>query len=275
MPKRTTRNSNTADGSDLPAETPKFKRQKMSVEEIAKIQPVPEVLRPNLDILFVGINPGVISGQKQLHFGNPQNYFWRGMYQSGLIPDEIQPEDGHMIHERWNMSIVNLVQRTTPSTSDLSRREMRNAVPDLCRKITTCRPKVVCFVGKGIYEAFIGSSSGFDLGLQLEVYDLESSETMQHPPLRQQLDGSGEIQCAGQSLPPAFAYLFVMPSTSGRAATYRNADKLQYFRQLKYVRDCVQSAAAAAERGTAPPQIDHGHLDSLMPRQVKSKYFTQ
>ncbi|KAJ2395552.1 uracil DNA N-glycosylase Thp1, partial [Coemansia sp. RSA 2559] len=106
MPKRTTRNSNTADRSDLPAETTKFKRQKMSVEEIAKIQPVPEVLRPNLDILFVGINPGVISGQKQLHFGNPQNYFWRGMYQSGLIPDEIQPEDGHMIHERWNMSIV-------------------------------------------------------------------------------------------------------------------------------------------------------------------------
>ncbi|KAJ1665443.1 hypothetical protein EV178_003230 [Coemansia sp. RSA 1646] len=274
MPMRRSRSIGFANDSDLSTETAKPKKQRLSEEDIAKIQPIPEVLRSNLDVLFVGINPGVISGQKQLHFGNPQNYFWRGLYQSGLIPDEIQPEDGHMLHERWNMSIVNLVQRTTPSTSDLSRREMRDAVPELCRKISASQPKVVCFVGKGIYGAFVGSSSGFDLGLQPDVYDLESSSTpgeIQQPPLRQQLSRPDEIQRSALSLLPSFAYVFVMPSTSGRAAAYRNSDKLQYFRQLKYVRDCAQSAA---EAGTAP-QIDHAYLDSLDPRQAKSKYFSK
>ncbi|KAJ1995622.1 uracil DNA N-glycosylase Thp1 [Coemansia spiralis] len=275
----------------------KTKRPKPSSEEIAMFPPIPEVLRPNLDVLFVGINPGVISGQKQLHFGNPQNYFWRGLYQSGLIPEEIQPEDGHMLQEKWNMSIVNLVQRTTPSASDLSRKEMRDAVPELCRKISSNPPKIVCFVGKGIFEAFVKGAK-FELGLQPEVYDLDLSTGNKHdkqppsispeaplldePPLRLP-DPNGMVQCAlpaasssyssqnAQPLNPSFAYLFVLPSTSGRAATYSVSDKLQYMKQLKYVRDCAISAACS---GTAPA-IDHSYLDSLNPRKVTSKYFSE
>ncbi|KAJ2664909.1 uracil DNA N-glycosylase Thp1 [Coemansia sp. RSA 1200] len=284
MPKRSSRGSESAIGSELrsKASTPKAaavaapKRQKRpSPDEIAGFQPIPEILRPNLDLLFVGINPGVVSGQKQLHFGNPQNYFWRGLYQSELVPEEMRPEDGSMLSQRWNMSIVNLVQRTTPSTSDLSRKEMREAVPELCRKISTCRPKIICFVGKGIYEAFVGYLR-FDLGLQPEVYDLDCkrdlTQQQQLPPLRQ-LSSSDEIQCAGtQPAIPSFAYIFVMPSTSGRAAAYRITDKLQYFRQLKHVRDCAVDAAA---QGVAP-SIDHDLLDSLDPRQVvRSTYFSQ
>ncbi|KAJ2525889.1 hypothetical protein IWW43_006617, partial [Coemansia sp. RSA 1935] len=87
------------------------------------------------------------------------------LFQSGLIPEAIQPEDGHRLAAEWNMSIVNLVQRTTPSTSDLSRQEMRDAVPELCRKISANPPRVICFVGKGIYEIFVGSSK-ITLGLQ-------------------------------------------------------------------------------------------------------------
>ncbi|KAJ2492685.1 uracil DNA N-glycosylase Thp1 [Coemansia sp. RSA 2049] len=288
MPKRSSRGPDSAIGSELQtkAPTPKVssasspKRQKRpSPDEIAGFQPIPELLRPNLDVLFVGINPGVVSGQKQLHFGNPQNYFWRGLYQSGLVPEEMRPEDGSMLSQRWNMSIVNLVQRTTPSTSDLSRKEMREAVPELCRKIRTCCPKIICFVGKGIYEAFVGYLR-FDLGLQPEVYDLDckcdltqnQQQQQQLPPLRQ-LSSSDEIQCAGtQPAIPSFAYIFVMPSTSGRAAAYRIADKLQYFRQLKHVRDCAVDAAA---QGVAP-SINHDLLDSLDPRQVvRSTYFSQ
>ncbi|KAJ2549100.1 uracil DNA N-glycosylase Thp1 [Coemansia sp. RSA 1933] len=252
------------------------KRQRPSPEDIASFQPIPEVLQPNLDILFVGINPGVVSGQRQLHFGNPQNYFWKGLYHSGLIPEEIRPEDGHLIHQKWNMSIVNLVQRTTPSASDLTRKEMRDAVPALCCKISTACPKIVCFVGKGIYGAFINRSTGYELGLQPEVYDLTTHldhKVFQHPPLRLQQQQQ-QIQCDAPPGSPSFAYLFVMPSTSGRAAAYRNSDKLQYFRQLEYIRCCSKSAAA----DHTAPQIDYNYLDSLLPqkRQVKtSKYFSK
>ncbi|KAJ2491798.1 uracil DNA N-glycosylase Thp1 [Coemansia sp. RSA 2050] len=250
--------SNPATAS--PATNAPPKRSKPTPAELAQLPPIPEVLRPHLDILFVGINPGVVSGQKQLHFGNPQNFFWKGLYQSSLILQSIAPEDGHKLWSTWNMSIVNLVQRTTPSTSDLSRQEMRDAVPDLCRKILECKPKVVCFVGIGIYEVFAAQPKPTP-GLQPVVYDLSGSDTG-HPPMRPlalnevpNSDGSSQ-----------FAYLFVMPSTSGRTTTYQNPEKLMYFRQLKYIRDCVTHSP--------PRPIDDSALADIGP-QNKSRYFKQ
>ncbi|KAJ2498882.1 hypothetical protein GGH96_003958 [Coemansia sp. RSA 1972] len=228
------------------------RRHQLTAQELQQLAPIPETLRPGLDVLFVGINPGVVSGVKQLHFGNPQNFFWPGLFQSGLIPEAIQPEDGHRLAAEWNMSIVNLVQRTTPSTSDLSGQEMRDAVPELCRKISANPPHIICFVGKGIYEIFVGSSK-ITLGLQDSVYDLDALLDGSHgPPLRQR--GSIDQSSA--------AYLFVMPSTSGRTAAYQNPVKLQYFQQLKYVRDCATSAST----------VNDEHLDTIGP-QTRSKYF--
>ncbi|KAJ2442409.1 uracil DNA N-glycosylase Thp1 [Coemansia sp. RSA 2424] len=227
--------------------------------EIAQLAPIPEILHPNLDILFVGINPGVVSGQKQLHFGNPQNFFWKGLFQSQLIPQNIPPKDGHLLWTNWNMSIVNLVQRTTPSTSDLSRQEMRDAVPDLCQKISSNVPKVVCFVGIGIYEIFAGQTKPTP-GLQPVVYDFGAS--VESPSLRPL--ALGETRSSNDL--PKFAYLFVMPSTSGRTTTYQNPEKLMYFKQLKYVRDCV------AQEPSRP--IDPGALADLGPPTV-SRYFKQ
>ncbi|KAJ1831012.1 hypothetical protein LPJ70_006799, partial [Coemansia sp. RSA 2708] len=73
-----------------PPATPKRRsqaRRQPTAQELSELAPIPETLRPGLDVLFVGINPGVVSGQKQLHFGNPQNYFWKGLFESELIPE--------------------------------------------------------------------------------------------------------------------------------------------------------------------------------------------
>ncbi|KAJ2006201.1 uracil DNA N-glycosylase Thp1 [Coemansia sp. RSA 2322] len=218
-----------------------------------------------------------MSGQKQLHFGNPQNYFWKGLFQSGLIPRSIAPEEGHLLWTSWNMSIVNLVQRTTPSASDLSRQEMRDAVPDLCRKISESAPRIVCFVGIGIYATFAAQSNTTP-GLQPVVYSLEpaasgadkstaTSSNAQQPPLQPLTPDKTAHQGMLGARPP-FAYLFVMPSTSGRTTTYQNRDKLMFLKQLKYVRDCV----APASPESPPRPIDHDVLDDLGPK-TRSKYF--
>ncbi|KAJ1962463.1 uracil DNA N-glycosylase Thp1 [Dipsacomyces acuminosporus] len=238
--------------------------KKPTEEEIASFQPIPETIRPNLDILFVGINPGIVSGQKQLHFGNPQNFFWKGLYQSGLIPEEIPPEEGWKLWSKWNMSIVNMVQRTTASTSDLSRREMREAVPELCRKISQNPPKIVCFLGKGIYENFAAKSK-FELGLQSEVFEFGDQAAV--PPLRPLGPAETHLaESAGESTLPKFAYVFAMPSTSGRTASCQNPVKLLYFKQLKYIRDCVQGPGAR--------EIDYDELCRIGP-QTRSKHFSK
>ncbi|KAJ1811665.1 uracil DNA N-glycosylase Thp1 [Coemansia sp. RSA 2599] len=236
----------------------KARRARPSDEELAKLPPIPESIRPGLDVLFVGINPGVMSGQKQLHFGNPSNYFWRGLHESGLIPEPIPPEKGHMLFSEWNMSIVNLVQRTTPSTSDLSICEMREAVPELCRKISSSAPRIICFVGLGIYKVF-ASQATVQPGLQHDMYDYEDHALV---------DPSSSSRDNRKTPLAGRGYIFVMPSTSGRTSTYQNPEKLAYFRQLKYLRDCV-----AAVPKSSSPDIDHAVLESLGP-QTRSKYFS-
>ncbi|KAJ2795879.1 uracil DNA N-glycosylase Thp1 [Coemansia guatemalensis] len=248
-----------------PAKTP---------HDLSQLKPIPETLRPGLDIIFVGINPGIMSGLKQLHFGNPRNFFWKGLFQSSLIPRPISPEEGHLLWDEWNMTIVNLVQRTTSSTSDLTRQEMRDAVPELCRKISANPPKILCFVGKGIYEAFVDAKRS-TLGLQDDVYDLRCAPPSEpHPPLCS-LEQCVAEPAKEQHRPapllsgdhrPAFAHIFVMPSTSGRTAAYQNPEKLLYFKQLKYIRDCVTGAEGNRV-------IDREHLQEIGPTTT-SKYFS-
>ncbi|KAJ2778698.1 hypothetical protein H4R18_004449 [Coemansia javaensis] len=225
---------------------------------LAQLPPIPEVLRPGLDILFVGLNPGAMSGMRQLHFGNPQNYFWRGLHDAALVPRVLRPDEGHLLWDEWNMSIVNLVQRTTRSSVDLPWAEMRAAVPDLCRKLHANPPRIVCFVGKGIYQAFVARRRyPIDMGLQAGVLCLAGPEPQPQPqPQLRPLP-------TGARLPHGCAYVFVMPSTSGRTAAYTPDDKRRYFEQLGYVHRCAAEGAP----------IDHDRLEALGP-QTRSRFFT-
>jgi hypothetical protein len=46
---------------------------------------------------------------------------------------------------------INLVDRPSTSQADLSAQEMASSVPVLLSKITRFRPRVACFIGKGIW----------------------------------------------------------------------------------------------------------------------------
>ena len=45
---------------------------------------VPDVLAPDLRIVFVGINPGRVSAEAAAHFANPRNDFWRLLHAAQL-----------------------------------------------------------------------------------------------------------------------------------------------------------------------------------------------
>ena len=40
-----------------------------------------------VDILFVGINPGLMSAFRGHHYAGPGNHFWPCMVGAGLVPD--------------------------------------------------------------------------------------------------------------------------------------------------------------------------------------------
>lgn len=62
----------------------KVKKQKLESEET---EDVPDYLKNDLDIIFVGFNPGVRSGALGHHYAGRNNQFYNLLYESGLSKD--------------------------------------------------------------------------------------------------------------------------------------------------------------------------------------------
>jgi len=116
---------------------------------------VPDFLRPGLKIVFVGFNPGIRSGETGHHFANPSNRFWKILYEAGLTPRKYAPEEAGQLLE-FGLGLTNIVARTTRAASDIKREEFSEGREQLMRKLEHFRPQVVCFVGKGVYQAYSG-----------------------------------------------------------------------------------------------------------------------
>ena len=169
---------------------------------------LPDYLRANLDLVIVGINPGIKSAATGHHYAGPGNHFWPLLHEAGLVSEPLTYADDARVLE-WNIGLTNMVDRASPSISDLSLDELRRGAKALERKLLRCRPRVVCFNGKRIYEVFSGGPCAFG----------------------RQPDRIGD------------AIVYVMPSTSARTASYQRADKLRFFIEL---RELVRGARAPA-----------------------------
>ena len=65
----------------------------MPGERVATTAPsaVPDVLGPELEVVFCGINPGRFSAEAAAHFANPRNDFWRLLHEAGFTPRLYDP----------------------------------------------------------------------------------------------------------------------------------------------------------------------------------------
>jgi TDG/mug DNA glycosylase family protein len=169
---------------------------------------LPDYLRPDLDLVIVGINPGTKSAAAGRHYAGPGNHFWPLLFESGLVSEPLTHAEDQRVLE-WSIGLTNMVDRATPSLSDLSLDELRAGAKNVECKLLRFRPRTVCFNGKRIYEVFAGHPCA--LGVQSE-----------------RIGG---------------ATAYVMPSTSARAAAYQRADKLRFFIEL---RDLVRSVRGRA-----------------------------
>ncbi|MDR6554501.1 mismatch-specific DNA-glycosylase [Paenibacillus qinlingensis] len=108
-----------------------------------------------LQILFVGYNPSIRSGETGHHYANPSNRFYRILLQAGLTPRLYKPqEDGDLLQIGYGFT--NIVARPSLTAAEITAEEYREGRRILKEKIEHFRPKVVCFVGKGVYEQYSG-----------------------------------------------------------------------------------------------------------------------
>lgn len=109
------------------------------------------MIAPDLDVLFCGINPGLYSGATGHHFARPGNRFWPALHASGFTPRTLHPWEERELLD-YGLGITNMVARTTPVATELTRDEYIAGRRRLERKVRKYRPRWLGVVGIAAYR---------------------------------------------------------------------------------------------------------------------------
>lgn len=127
-----------------------------------------DIIAPNLDVIFCGINPGLKSSNDGHHFSGRSNRFWKVLHQSGFTPYEIEAVNDTVILD-FGCGLTTAVARATSRADELSKEEFDDALETFTNKIKEFQPQYVAFLGKAAYKAF-SKKKEIPWGLQQEDF---------------------------------------------------------------------------------------------------------
>lgn len=157
---------------------------------------LPDVLAPNLAIVFCGTAVSNVSARRGAYYAGPGNAFWPTLFAVGLTPRLLQPEEFREVLS-CGLGLTDLVKAVSGVDSQLNDEHFDR--DRLRATILRYGPKIVAFTSKRAGSEFLGRPVKY--GLQ--------SETV----------GS--------------AMLFVLPSPSGAARRWWDVSPWQELAQLR------------------------------------------
>ncbi len=160
---------------------------------------LPDIIAPELRVLFCGINPGLYTAAVQQHFGRPGNRFWPTLHRAGFTPRLFHPSEQYELLE-LGLGITNVVARATAAAAELSHDEFVEGGKILARKVKRFAPRYLAIVGIGAYRTAFDRPKA-KMGLQEETI--------------------GETR------------IWVLPNPSGLNANYQPAQLVQLFAELR------------------------------------------
>ena len=174
----------------------------------ANVRSLPDYLGDGLDIIFVGLNPGLYSVQVGHYFATPRNRFWTAINRSGLLAEPVGAAQDHRLL-RQGIGLTDVVKRATRGASELRAADFRRGAPVLKEKLERHRPRIVCFHGKTAYRGYMKYAE--------DRVDL--------------LELGAQPVAIGSSL------VFVTPNPSPANAAWSLADLVGWYRRLAALRD--------------------------------------
>ena len=118
---------------------------------------VPDLVGPGLRLLFVGINPSIMSAETGFHFAHPVNRFYPALRAAGILPDDVMtPEQAAPVLVERGVGITNLVARESVRADELGDDELRAGRSRLERFVREHAPRVVAVAGVTAYRTAFG-----------------------------------------------------------------------------------------------------------------------
>ena len=134
----------------LPSGTTVWRPSKEQLQAATK-KKVPDLVAPDLKILFCGINPGLYTAATGYHFAGPGNRFWPTIHQAGFTPRLLHAfESAELLP--LGFGITNLCGRTTATADQLERDELLAGGRALRRKVKKLAPRILAVVGLVAYR---------------------------------------------------------------------------------------------------------------------------
>ena len=125
---------------------------------------LPDLLKPGLQILLIGINPGTRSAEVGHHFAGRSNRFWKFLFESGLTPVKYDAFNDSKLLD-LGYGITNIAPRTTATAAELTPVELKEGALVLLRKIKKNKPRIAAYLGKVVYQ-YLSGRRDFDWGQQ-------------------------------------------------------------------------------------------------------------
>jgi TDG/mug DNA glycosylase family protein len=166
---------------------------------------LPDYLRPSLDLILVGINPGLRSAAVGHHFAGHGNKFWRLLFESGLVPSRLSYQDDSRLPD-LGIGITNIVPRASRASTDLGRADYEKGRARLLAKLLEYRPRAAALVGITVFR---------------ELWPEISSKRLE-----------AKVACGRRAETIGDTALFVLPNPSGRNAHFSYEEMLSVWRSL-------------------------------------------
>lgn len=165
----------------------------------ARGRPLPDIVAPDLKVLFCGINPGLYSAAVGHHFARPGNRFWGALCAAGFTGRVLAPSEDRLLLA-LGYGLTNIVARATARADELTAPELVAGRRRLERLARRHAPHWVAILGISAYRIAFESPRA-TLG-----------------PQRERLAGAG---------------LWVLPNPSGLNAHHPPAALARAFRRLR------------------------------------------
>ncbi|CAG8958925.1 hypothetical protein HYFRA_00012922 [Hymenoscyphus fraxineus] len=260
----------------------------------AHLSPIPDIIGPSMLLLFIGLNPGLMTATAGHMYSHPTNLFWRFIHSSGITPRLLKPSEDQLLLTEYGCGNTNIVERPTRNGAELSKAEMDANVVVLEAKVARWRPEAVCVVGKSVWESIFrvkrrrGLKKGeFAYGWQeemmgvvkpevreaiafMEENDGREMKTLEKADVREALEflGRADGRVEGREVVWGGARVFVATSTSGLAATVPYGEKVANWREIG---DWVNERRAV--RGLSvyggELKVDGGHAITVLKDEKK------
>jgi double-stranded uracil-DNA glycosylase len=165
----------------------------------AQHKTVPDVIAPDLRVLFSGINPGLYTAAVGHHFARPGNRFWKALRDAEFTERLLSPfEERELLNSGYG--VTNVVARATATADLLTKQEIILGGRRLQAKVRRYRPKILAILGLGAFRLAFSQPKAVVGRQESKIGD---------------------------------TIIWVLPNPSGLNANYQQPDLARLFRELK------------------------------------------